>query len=310
MSNRRKLSIVSAVYNNQDTLNPLHTKLISVSNGLFEDIEHIFINDGSSDNSLNVLKKLSTEDRTVKVIDLTRNFGQHEAIMTGLNYASGDFIFLIDADLEERPEYLVEFVSKLNEGYDMIIGIHQKQRTSIIRVILTNIYSRIHNFICDYKIIPNASNMRIFTQQYKNHLLSFNESAYIGGFCSWIGSKQGSIEIERIHQNRKSQYTLSKLFRHAHKGIIGYSTKLMRCVSFGGFLISLISFLYSLYLIYSHMFLERNLPGYTSIITLQSFFMGILFIFLGIQSEYIMQIFIQTKNRPMSLIKSTINIKK
>ena len=310
MSNKRKLSIVTAVYNNQDTLAPLHTKLISVSNGLFGDIEHIFINDGSSDNSLNVLKKLSTEDSTVKVIDLTRNFGQHEAIMTGLNYASGDFIFLIDADLEERPEYLVEFVSKLNEGYDMIIGIHQKQRASFNRVILTNIYSRLHNFICDYKIIPNASNMRIFTKQYKNHLLRFNESAYIGGFCSWIGSKQGSIKIERIHQNRKSQYTLSKLFQHAHKGIIGYSTKLMRCVSFGGFLISLISFLYSSYLIYNHMFLERNLPGYTSIITLQSFFMGILFIFLGIQSEYIMQIFIQTKNRPMSLIKSTINIKK
>jgi glycosyltransferase involved in cell wall biosynthesis len=309
MPNKKKLSIVTAVYNNEVSLIPLHTNLKLITNDLFEDVEHIFVNDGSNDNSLTVLRKLSASDNRVKIIDLTRNFGQHEAILTGLDYASGDLIFLIDADLEENPKYLVDFVSKLNEGYDIIIGNHQEQRKNLTRVILTKSYSILHNLICDYKIIPNASNMRIFTRQYKNHLLSFGEPAYIGGFCSWIGSQQGTIQIKRSHQNHKSQYSLKKLFHHAHKGIFGFSTKLMRLVSLAGVFVSLISFLYSLYIIYGHVFLERNLPGFTSIFILQSFFMGILFVFLGIQSEYIMEIFIQTKNRPLSLIKSTINIK-
>ena len=189
MSTKKTLSVVTAVYNNDKSLNTLYTKLRSVTNDLFADIEYIFVNDGSNDNSISVLRNIASSESCVKIIDLTRNFGQHEAILTGLEYASGDLIFLIDADLEENPEYLHEFTSKLSEGFDIIIGKHQKQRTNFFRVLLTKSYSKLHNLLCDYKIIPNASNMRLFTRQYKNHLLRFSEPAYIGGFCSWIGSK-------------------------------------------------------------------------------------------------------------------------
>lgn len=301
------LSVVSAVYRNQGSLRELTARLFTAAQAHFAAVEIIYINDASPDDSRRVLAELAAADARIKVINFARNFGQHAALMAGLRAVRGDYVFFIDADLEEDPAHLGDFLRRLQEGFEIVVGMRDSRR-GIFRTAAGRLYAAVHNLLSDFKVIENASTMRLMTRRFTDYLLEFSETPYIGGFTSWIGLPIGTIPITWHDQGRVSSYTLLRLLRHARAGIIGFSTKLMRISLYTGLLTSALSFSYGSLMISRYFLFEHVPPGFSSIVVLISFLMGLQFIFLGIFGEYLMEIYLATKRRPQSLIYDTLNL--
>ena len=302
-----KLSIVTPVYNNAKTLDELILRVFAAAMPLFKEVEYIFVNDGSVDNSKELLVEKANKNKSIKVIDLARNFGQHTSLMTGLRFCMGDYVLFIDGDLEERPEDLSLYMSKMTEGYEVVMATRNNSNRNALRLLGAKLYSFFYNCLSDYKIIHNVCSMRLMTKKYISYLLRFNERPWIGGISSWIGLPIGLITVNVEHsKHKKSNYNLFKLLSHARLGIIGFSTKILRLAFVVGSLISSVSFLYGLSMLYVY-FTDKALPGFTSIVVLVSFLMGIQFMFMGIIGEYIAEIFLSTKRRPDSLIYELYN---
>lgn len=301
------LSVVSAVYRNQATLAELTTRLFAAAQGRFAAVEIIYVNDGSPDDSRRVLAELAAADPRVKVINFARNFGQHAALMAGLRAVRGEYVFFIDADLEEDPAHLPDFMAKMLEGFEIVVG-RRADRRGAFRRLAGRGYAAVHNLLTDHKVLENASNMRLMTRRFTDYLLRFTETPYIGGFTSWIGLPIGVIPVSWVDQARVSSYNLRRLLRHARAGIIGFSTRLMRISLYTGMLTSVLAFGYGSLMIARYFLYEHVPPGYSSIVVLISFLMGLQFIFLGIFGEYLMEIYLTTKQRPQSLIYDTLNL--
>ena len=302
-----KLSIITPVYNNESTVEELAKQAFKIAEPLFAEVEYVFIDDASLDDSRNILINLAKKNKQVKVITHTRNFGQHTSLLTGIKYSTGDYIFFLDGDLEDNPAHLPQFVERMKEGYEIVMAVRKNTHKNIFRTFGASLYSSIYNFLSDYKIIHNTCAMRLMTKKYAGYLIRFKERPWIGGFQAWVGLPTGLISISIDKISDRSNYNFFKLFSHARLGIVGFSTKILRIAFVLGTLISTISSLYGLYMIYIY-FTIKVLPGFTSIIALISFFMGIQFVFIGILGEYIAEIFLSTKNRPENLIYSLYNI--
>lgn len=296
-----KLTIVTPVYRNDATIGELSRRVFAASEPLFAAVEHIFVNDGSPDGARRKLKELCHSDGRIKAINLARNFGQHVALMTGLRHASGDYILLIDGDLEEAPEDLPSFMKKMEEGYEIVVGLRNNRRRSKIRSLLSRFYSAIFNRLSDYKLIDNASTMRLMTARFAGYLTSFTESPFIPGITAWIGLPIGLVPLE-MHERPGSSYTLGRLLNHARTGILGFSNKPIRLATLSGLGICLASILYGLWVMARYFLIGDVAPGFTSIVALFTFLMGAQFVFIGVLGEYIGEIFISAKNRPSHLI--------
>lgn len=306
--NESKLSVVTPVYKNAETLERLAEAVFQAARPLFADVEYLFVNDASPDRSRETLELLSKRDKKVKVLNLARNFGQHAALMAGLGRATGDYVFFIDGDLEEDPAALADFAAKLTEGYEIAVGRRMNDRSGVLKALTARAYTAVHNALADHKIVGNTTNMRLMTRRYAQYLLEFTESPYISGFTSWIGLPIGFVPVAWKNQRRRSAYGWKKLLRHARAGIVGFSTKLIRMSFYLGFAISGLAFLYALYII-ARFFLHGYVaPGFASIVVLLSFFMGLQFVFIGILGEYVAEIFLAVKRRPAVLVYDTFNL--
>lgn len=302
----RTISIVSPVYNNESTLVDLAQRVFKVAEKNYSNCEYIFVIDGSPDNSYNVLLNMANQDERIKIINFARNFGQHNAIMAGLAHCNNDHIFIIDADLEEPPEYLSNLKKKIDGEYEIAVGIRKNNSRSFFKSVTAKLYTKVFNLLSTYKIVGNTTNMRLLTKKYASFLNKFEEAPFIGGFCAWIGLPIALIEVE-INQSKGSSYTFSKLLSHARIGIIGFSDRLIRLSLVFGVFISLMAFCYGIYSIISKI-LYGSAAGYTSIISLIIFLVGLTLIILGILGEYIIDLNKQTKNRPNYLIYNKINL--
>jgi dolichol-phosphate mannosyltransferase len=302
-----KLSITIPVYNNENTLTKLVEQCFSSAKKRYKLVEIIAVDDGSTDRSFEVLQKIAKKNKNLKIIKLTRNFGQHIAMMAGLEAVNADHYLWIDADLEEKPEYIIPFKEKLEEGYEIVVGVRENARHSLYRRVTAKIFSYTFSRMCDYPIIDNATNMRLMTQKFKEHLVKFSELPFIGGMTSWTGVKIGIIRCQWVNSERKSSYSLIKLIKHGKAGLIQFSSKLLRLSSVLGVVVSSMSFCYIIYLFVLFLYQGRVVPGYYSIIVLLSICFGLQSIFLGIIGEYISEIFELLKNRPKYLIDKTIN---
>ena len=303
-----KLTVLTPVYKNATSLKRLTELVFAVSEPLFAEVEYVLVNDGSPDNSREILRTLAQENPRIKVINFARNFGQHTALLAGLKVATGDFIFFIDGDLEENPKELPAFMAKIQDGFEVAVGVRSTKRHTLLKSILSRLYTKIQNSLADYKIDGNTSSMRLITRRYAEYLLLFSERPFIAGFTSWIGLPIGFVPIPWENQNRRSSYSWKKLFMHGHAGIIGFSTKLLRSSLVAGALISAGTFLYGFAILFNYFFFKHVLPGFTSIVLLISFLVGLQFIFIGILGEYLCEVFLSVKRRPEYLIYDTFNL--
>ncbi len=302
------LSVIIPVYKNESTLNELVDSLLLYSNNLYEDIECIFVIDGSPDNSRDLLWQIANDDSRIKVISFVRNFGQHNAVIAGLEHCNGDHILIVDADLEEPIDKLKAFKNKLDSGYEIVVGKRFNPRKNRFKYYSAILYTYLYNLLSEYKIIGDTTNMRLMTKRYASYILSFSEKPFLAGFCSWIGLPIGLIDVPWIDHNRHSSYTLKKMMILGRAGLIGFSGKIMRLSLFLGILISFLCFMFSTYIVLRYFIYNDLLSGYPSIMVAITFLIGVLFILIGVLGEYVHEIFNLTKKRPNYLIFEKKNI--
>lgn len=295
------LTIVTPVYRNEATLEELARQVFEVAAPRFAAVEYIFVNDGSPDGSRQVLKRMAAADRRVKVVNLARNFGQHVALMVGMRASKGDFVLIIDGDLEEAPSDLPAFMTKMKDGFEIVVGERSNRRRTFLRAVLSRAYSSVFNALSDYKIIDNTTDMRLMTRRYVDYLTSFGERPFLAGLSAWIGLPIGLIPVS-FRERQGSSYNFRRLMQHARVGVLGFSNKPIRLATAFGLGLCGASVVYGLWVMALHFLRGGIAAGFTSLVLLFAFLMGAQFVFIGLLGEYIGEIFISTKHRPDHLV--------
>ena len=295
------LTVLTPVYRNESTLEELARQVFAVAGPHFAAIEYLFVNDGSPDGSRQVLKRMSVGDKRIKVINLARNFGQHVALMAGMRAATGDYVLMIDGDLEESPSDIPTFMQKMSEGFEIVVGQRPNRRRTFGRAVLSRVYSALFNALSDNKMIDNATDMRLMTRRYVGYLCSFGERPFLAGITAWVGLPVGLVPVT-FRERQESGYNFWRLLQHARVGVLGFSNKPIRLATAFGLMLCAGSVLYGLWVLALHLFRGGIAAGFTTLVILFGFLMGAQFVFIGLLGEYIGEIFISTKNRPSHLV--------
>lgn len=299
-----QLSIVTTLYNSSDFIEDFYKRLTRTVKKISEDYEIILVNDGSKDDSLDKAVSLFKKDEKIKIIDLSRNFGHHRAIMTGLSHAKGDYIFLLDSDLEEEPELLKEFWEALNhsEDVDVIYGVQEKRKGRWFERISGWLFYKCFNMVSNHKIPKNVSVLRLMTRRYVSGLIDHKEAHPIfAGLSALTGFKQRGYLFKKKHKG-KTEYSLRRKISMFVNSITSFSAKPLVYIFYFGFFIMMGTIIVSLIVLYRKLFLGVAV-GWTSIVLSVWFFGGLILFSIGVVGIYLSKIFEQTKNRPYSIIK-------
>ena len=299
-----KLSIVATLYQSAPYIAEFHQRASTAAKQLVgEDYEIVLVNDGSPDNSLDIAVKLTENDPHVIVIDLSRNFGHHKAMMTGLAHAKGERIFLIDSDLEEEPEWLLSFTKQMDDqASDVIFGIQSKRKGGVIENITGSFFYRVFRILTGLAQPNNIVTARLMSRRYLDALLLHKERELnIGGLWIITGFQQCSQIIQK-HSTSPTTYSLSQKFRHLINAVTSFSSLPLVFTFYSGFFISISALGYIVYLTIRYLFIASPPDGYTSIIASIWLFSGLIIFFLGVQGIYISKIFSEVKQRPYTIV--------
>ena len=300
-----KLSIIIPIYNEQGNIDRLINRLKGVVSKLPIDCEYIFINDGSKDDSINIIKNLAAIDSSVKYINFSRNFGHQIAVTAGLDKASGDRIVIIDADLQDPPELIIDMFHKMNDGYEVVYAKRKARKgESWLKKFTARMFYRILKAITSVNIPVDTGDFRIMDRKIVDVLKQMPEQQkFLRGQISWIGFNQTYVEYERDERNAgETGYTYIKMIRFALDGITSFSNFPLKFASICGFVVSGIAFLVGLYALYARFISGHYVEGWTSIIISVLFLGGIQLISIGIIGEYISRLSSNVRNRPLYII--------
>ena len=302
------LSIIIPCYNEAENITVLYQELKKYVNSYKHEI--IFVNDGSSDDSIDIIKTLQQSDSSVNYISFTRNFGHQNALKAGYDFVNGDCIVSLDADMQHPPELIPDMVKLWEAGYK-IVGTKRREIKSIgfFKRLTSRLFYKLINYFSEVKIESGTADFRLLDKQVVQELKKLNENfLFYRGLIPWIGFKQ--VYIEYLPQERyagKTKYSMSKMIHFASSGITSFSVKPLKLSIFLGFIIALASFIYILYAIYISLLTDKAIPGWTSTIVSVLFIGSIQLIMIGILGNYLGKLFIENKNRPNYIIdeKST-----
>lgn len=300
-----KLSIVATLYQSAPYIVEFYQRTSAVARQLAgDDYEIVLVNDGSPDSSLDFAIKLSESDAHLVVIDLSRNFGHHKAMMTGLANARGEKIFLLDSDLEEEPEWLDSFERQMHaEASDVVYGVQGRRKGGVFERLTGALFYRAFRFLTGIKQPNNIVTARLMTRRYVDALLLHRERELnIGGLWIVTGFKQ-SQQVVRKHSTSPTTYSLSRKFGHLVNAVTSFSSLPLVFTFYSGLVISLSALGYIVYLAVRYFFVASPPDGYTSIIASIWLFSGLIIFFLGIQGIYISKVFSEVKQRPYSIIR-------
>lgn len=300
-----KLSIVTTMYKSSLYVDEFYSRILNEAQKITDDYEIIFVDDGSPDDSLQKAVALYEKDNKVKVIELSRNFGHHKAIMTGLSHAKGEFVFLIDSDLEEEPELLGKFWEELHKEkeLDVVYGVQESRKGGWFEKYSGEMFYSAFNFFSGVKIPKNFLTVRLMTQQYILNLISFQEKEVVFSILTVLtGFKTKELVVKKLGHSPTTYSILSKI-KLLFKIITASSSKPLWLAFNFGLLVTASSIVYIFYLIYRKIYHNIVIDGWTSVMVLTSFFGGLIIFFLGIIGIYLAEIFIEVKNRPFTIIK-------
>lgn len=300
-----KLSIVSTLYRSASYINEFHTRASATARHLVEDdFEIILVNDGSPDNSLDVAVKIAEQDSHVVIVDLSRNFGHHKAMMTGLAHARGERIYLIDSDLEEEPEWLERFATQMEEeNADVVYGVQRERKGGTFERITGSIFYKLFRTLTGIDQPNNIVTARLMSRRYVQALLNHQERELnIGGLWIITGYKQAT-QVVRKHSSSPTTYTLSGKLSHLVNAVTSFSSQPLVFTFYSGLLISISALLFIAYLFLRYFFISTPPSGYTSLIASIWFFSGLIIFFLGVQGIYLSKIFTEVKQRPYTIIR-------
>ncbi len=298
------LSIIVPIYNEEANLKIFFENLLPALEGLGS-YEIICVCDGCKDNSLAILLELKAQIKSIKIIDFSRNFGKEAAVLAGLKLAKGDCAIPIDADLQHPPELIKSMLSRWQQGFDMIVAINSNRDTSWIRKLTSAVFYKLFNAISKNALIPHGLDYRLLDRSLVNIIIELPEkNRFFKGLSSWVTNNISTIEFEaKARKFGQSKWSLFSLWRFALDAVTSFSSFPLRIWSYLGAIISSISFIYMLIIIFQKIIWKISISGYASIMVVILFLGGIQLLSLGIIGEYISRIFIETKNRTPYVVK-------
>ena len=302
-----RYSIVVPLYNEQDVLPELYRRLRAAAVRLHGPVEMVFVNDGSSDGTLGILRALQFEDKHVRIVSLSRNFGHQVAVSAGLSYAEGDAVAVLDGDLQDPPELLPEFFAKLDEGWDVVYGIRRQRRGAVLKRLSYFIFYRLLHRLADIDIPLDVGDFCVMSRRIVDQLNWLPETdRFVRGLRAWVGFRQTGIPYERDRRRAGvPKYTVSKLIQLSLDGLFSFSYAPLRWLAGAGFVLCAISFVGILVVLYRYLF-TPYVPGYTSIAILVLFFGGVQLLTGGLIGEYVGRTAQQVKGRPLYLVDELI----
>jgi polyisoprenyl-phosphate glycosyltransferase len=303
------LSVISPVYQAEDVVDELVNRLTANLNQLTDKFEIILVEDGSRDLGWEKIKKYCNADSRIKGIQLSRNFGQHSAITAGIEASSGEWVVVMDCDLQDRPEEIAALYRKAQEGYDIVLASRRERKDEKQQQLFSKLFYYGLSFLTGVKHDNSIANFGIYHRRVVNSIMSMQESIrFFPAMVNWVGFKRVNLSVEHSERFQgKSSYNFKKKFKLAIDIILAYSDKPLKMIIALGLIISLSAFLFALVIAIKALQGKIAVLGYASLIITVSFFSGIIISVLGIIGLYVGKIFDGIKDRPIYLIKEKIN---
>lgn len=306
------LSIIVPCFNEEETAIPFYEEVMKLESFFSEnalEIELIYVDDGSRDKTLSIIKELHEKDNRVHAISFSRNFGKEAGIYAGLQKAKGDYVVLMDADLQDPPSLLPEMYSYLLKGYDSVATRRVSRKGEpIIRSFFARTFYRMMHKISKTEIVDGARDYRLMTRQVTNAILSISEyNRFTKGIFGWVGFETKWLEYENIERVKgETKWSFWKLFVYSIDGIMAFSTVPLAIASIFGIIFCLFAFLFIIFIIVRKMFFGDPVSGWPSLVCIISLVSGVQLFCLGIVGEYLSKTYMEVKNRPIYLVKEEV----
>lgn len=299
------LSVVIPVYKAEHGLDELYDRLKAALETISADFEIVLVEDCGGDNSWQVIERLAAADPRVRGIQFSRNFGQHCGITAGLDCCHGEWVIVMDCDLQDRPEEIPRLYAKALDGYDIVLARRGARRDPAFKRITSWLFYRIFSYLADIEYDGESGNFRIMSRKVVENFRRMGEQLrFFGGLVQWMGFPTSSIVVEHAERfEGRSTYTFAKLWKLASETIIAHSDKPLRLAVRFGFLMALFSFLYGTYIIGTALFYGSPILGWSSLIVSLYFIGGIIIGILGILGIYLGKTFDESKKRPLYIIR-------
>jgi polyisoprenyl-phosphate glycosyltransferase len=303
-----RVSLVVPVHNETESIAPFLSKVTQVLSRPELSVEIIFINDGSSDATLPTLLHLLEGDQRLKVIDLSRNFGKEAALTAGLHAATGEVIIPIDVDLQDPPEIILEMIEKWREGFEVVLGRRiDRQSDTWLKRSSAAMFYRLYNKIASTRLPENVGDFRLMDRCVVDALKQLPESRrFMKGLFAWVGFRSTYVDYVRPKRAAgETSFNAWRLTSFALEGITSFSTEPLRVWTYLGSIVSLVSFGFALWIVYSYFSIGIDVPGYASLIVAVTFLGGLQLIGIGILGEYLGRNYFESKRRPIFIVRKT-----
>ena len=309
----KKITVIVPCYNEEEALHYYYEEMSRVMNLMHQyDFELLFINDGSKDNTLQVIKQLADNDERVRYVSFSRNFGKEAAMYAGFENSTGDYVCLMDADLQDPPKLLPEMVKAIEEeGYDSVATRRvTRQGEPPIRSFFARMFYKMMNNLSDTELMDGARDYRLMTRQFVNSLLDMKEyNRFSKGLFGWVGYKTKWIEFENVERVAgETKWSFWKLFIYAVDGIVAFSTAPLAIASVIGMLMLFVAFFFIIFIVVRTLMFGDPVSGWPSLVCIITLIGGIQIFCVGILGQYLSKVYLETKNRPIYIVKeSNIN---
>ena len=303
------ISVVIPLYKCSSMIDELSTRLLQTLSIMSPHFEIIFVNDASPDQDWQVVKKVAKKDSRIRGVNLSRNFGQHYAITAGLENASGEWIVVMDGDLQDQPEEVIALYNKALEGYDIVMGLRTQRQDKWLKRMSSAVFYRVFSYLTDTEQDERVANFGIYHKSVISAILKMKDAVkYFPTMVQWVGFKQTKISIN--HAKREagtSSYTLKTLLKLAFSNIIAFSDKPLRLTVYVGFMLTAVALLFAGIVLVRYVMGEIIVSGYASLIFSIWFLSGLIIAIMGIIGIYIGKVFERVKDRPVYIIAEKIN---
>lgn len=310
----RPVSIVVPLFNEAGNLRPLYQALCRQMGLLGQPYELIFVNDGSTDESLSVLRDFAAQDGRVRVVSLSRNFGHQNAVSAGLEFARGDAVIVMDADLQHPPELIPELIAAWQQGYQVVYTIREdgQGHAGWFKRWSSAVFYKLINAVSDTPIVPGAADFRLMDRTVVDCLVAMPERLrFLRGMVSWVGFRQKGIRYRpNPRLSGRSKYPLRKMIGLALQGLTSFSSAPLRVSGYLGLFAALAGVPYAIWAVYARLFTGAVVPGWTSLLVAILFLGGVQLMSIGVIGEYVGRIYTEVKRRPLYLVEETIGMER
>lgn len=299
------ISVVVPVYKAEKCLEELYRRLKTAIEPITRDFEIVLVEDCGGDRSWQIIAALARRDARVKGLQFSRNFGQHCGITAGLDHCDGDWVIVMDCDLQDMPEEIPRLYAKAQEGYDVVLARRGRRSHPLVKRLLSWLFYRLFSYLAEMEYDPQAGNYRIVSRKVVASYRRLQErSRFFGTMINWMGYPTATVDVQHADRHEgESTYTFGKLWRLAVETIIAYSDKPLRLAIRGGFLIAALAFLWGVYVIGMNLFYGSPVIGWSSLMVSVYFIGGIIIALLGVIGIYLGRTYDETKGRPLYLIR-------